>query len=46
MVNIQIKLIKFFAAKDGEALYSQQGEGDGTLLQDSCLENPMDRGAR
>ena len=22
-----------------------QGEGDGTLLQYSCLENPMDRGA-
>ena len=21
------------------------GEGDGTPLQDSCLENPMDRGA-
>ena len=24
MVNIKIKLIIFFAAKDGEALYSQQ----------------------
>ena len=24
MVNTQIKLIIFFAAKDGEALYSQQ----------------------
>ena len=24
MVNIEIKLIIFFAAKDGEALYSQQ----------------------
>ena len=22
------------------------GEGNGNLLQDSCLENPMDRGAR
>ena len=22
------------------------GEGNGTLLQYSCLENPMDRGAR
>ena len=22
------------------------GEGDGTPLQYSCLENPMDRGAR
>ena len=29
--------------------YSQKdlnGEGDGTPLQYSCLENPMDRGAR
>ena len=24
MVNIEIRLIVFFAAKDGEALYSQQ----------------------
>ena len=24
MVNTEIRLIKFFAAKDGEALYSQQ----------------------
>ena len=24
MVNIEIRLIRFFAAKDGEALYSQQ----------------------
>ena len=24
MVNSEIRLIKFFAAKDGEALYSQQ----------------------
>ena len=23
----------------------QKGEGDGTPLQYSCLENPMDRGA-
>ena len=27
------------------ALYSQVGEGDGTPLQYSCLENPMDTGA-
>ena len=26
-------------------LYSLCGEGNGTLLQYSCLENPMDRGA-
>ena len=24
MVNMEIRLIKFFVAKDGEALYSQQ----------------------
>ena len=75
MVNTEIILIIFFAAKDGEALYSQQKtrpgtdcgsdhellitkfrlklkkvgkttrEGNGTPLQYSCLENPMDRGA-
>ena len=27
MVNTEIKLIIFFAAKDGEALYSQQKQG-------------------
>ena len=27
------------------ALYSVLGEGNGTLLQYSCLENPMDGGA-
>ena len=26
-------------------LYNSSGEGDGTPLQYSCLENPMDRGA-
>ena len=26
-------------------LSSQSGEGNGTPLQDSCLENPMDGGA-
>ena len=26
-------------------LYSNIGEGDGTPLQYSCLENPMDGGA-
>ena len=34
MVNIRIRLIIFFAAKDGEALYSQQktrpGDGCGS----------------
>ena len=27
MVNIEIKLITFFVAKDGEAVYSQQKQG-------------------
>ena len=77
MVNTEIRLIIFFAAKYGEAVYSQQkqdweltvaqmakhvprmqetrvrslgwedspGEGNGTPLQYSCLENPMDGGA-
>ena len=27
MVNSEIRLIMFFAAKDGEALYSQQKQG-------------------
>ena len=64
MVNIEIRLIIFFADKDGDALISQQKqdleltvgqimsssllghvvEGNGTLLQYSCLENPMDGG--
>ena len=26
-------------------IYYMHGEGDGTPLQDSCLENPMDGGA-
>ena len=29
MVNTEIRLIIFFAAKDGEALYSQQRTGPG-----------------
>ena len=75
MVNSEIRLIIFFAADIGEALYSQQkqdqeqtvaqdhdlliakfrlklkkagkttGEGNGTPLQYSCLESPMDGGA-
>ena len=45
MVNIEIRLIMFFAAKDGEALYSQQkqdqeltvGQIMNILLPDSDL---------
>ena len=46
MVNIKIRLITFFAAKDGEALYSQQKQDQAltvaqilnSLLQISDLE--------
>ena len=31
--------------KDYKRLFSSVREGDGTPLQYSCLENPMDRGA-
>ena len=45
MVNTEIRLIIFFAAKDGEALYSQQKQDQelavaqikNTLLQNSDL---------
>ena len=42
MVNTEIRLIIFFAAKDGEALYSQQKQDlELTLAQimSSLLEN-------
>ena len=32
-------------AGDERAVSSIPGEGNGNLLQYSCLENPMDRGA-
>ena len=32
MVNTEIRLIIFFAAKDGEALYSQQKKKTGSWL--------------
>ena len=42
MVNTEIKLITFFAAKDGEALYSQQKQ-DRKLtmaqIMNSLLQN-------
>ena len=45
MVNTEIRLIIFFAAEDGEAVYSQQKQGQeltvsqimNSLLQDSDL---------
>ena len=42
MVNIEIRLIIFFAAKDGEALYSQQKldlELTVTQIMNSLLPN-------
>ena len=41
MVNTEIKLIIFFAAKDGEALYSQQKQADLSVAQimNSLLQN-------
>ena len=49
MVNTEIRLIIFFAAKDGEALYSQQKQDQelavaqikNTLLQNSDLNWQM-----
>ena len=32
MINTKIKLILFFAAKDGEALYSQQKEDQELIV--------------
>ena len=43
MVNTEIRLIIFFAAKNGKALYSQQKQDqEQTLAQimDSLLPNP------
>ena len=42
MVNIKIRLIIFFAAKDGEALYSQQKQDlelTVTQIMNSILQN-------
>ena len=42
MVNTEIRLILFFAAKDGEALYSQQKQDrelTGAQIMNSLLPN-------
>ena len=41
MVNIEIRLIIFFAAKDGEALYSQQKQDQEltVAIMNSLLQN-------
>ena len=36
MVNTEIRLIIFFAAKDGEALYSQQKQGRELTVSLDC----------
>ena len=38
MVNTEIRLIIFFAAKDGEALYSQQKQDHELLIAKFRLE--------
>ena len=43
MVNTEIRLIVFFAAKDGEALYSQQKQDQEVTvaqIMNSLLSNP------
>ena len=47
MVNIEIRLIIFFAAKDGEALYSQQKQDWGLTvpqIMNSLLEKEKEVG--
>ena len=42
IVNTEIRLIIFFAAKDGEALYSQQKQDQQLTvaqIMNSCLQN-------
>ena len=42
MVNTEIRLIIFFAAKDGEALYNQQKQDQGLTvaqIMNSLLQN-------
>ena len=43
MVNTEIRLIMFFAAEDGEALYSQQKQDQELTvaqIMNSLLKNP------
>ena len=40
MVNTEIRLVIFFAGKDGEALYSQQKQGwNKVQIMNSLLQN-------
>ena len=46
VINIMITHFgKALSTQDLACLDSSSGEGNGTPLQYSCLENPMDRGA-
>ena len=43
MVNTEIRLIIFFAAKDGEALYSQQNQDrELTVVQISQIQTEIE----
>ena len=44
-VGLMTKLDLQTRSQNGTHLYMVRGEGNGTPLQDSCLENPMDGGA-
>ena len=44
MVNTEIRLIMFFAAKDGEALYSQQKQ-DQELTMDQIMNSLLQNSA-
>ena len=43
--QLLLSLASFFPQEDRELLETILGEGKGTPLQYSCLENPMDGGA-
>ena len=42
MVNTEIKLITFFAAEDGEAVYSQQKQDQELTVHYSTICNSQD----
>ena len=49
LTSLMAQMVKNLSAKQEtwvrSGLGRSSGEGNGTLLQSSCLENPMDRGA-
>ena len=45
LVNILKCIPNMFWRQNNQVLKSELGEGNGTLLQYSCLENPRDGGA-